>query len=184
MSEPIISVSGLRGIVGDSLTPDIAARYARAFAAELGEGPILITRDGRSSGPMLAAVLRDALTAIGRDVIDAQVAATPTTGVLVRHLQAAGGIQISASHNPSEYNGLKLFASEGRVIPEIAGNRVIERYRRARISRRLPAPAEAANASIRRPPTGSWSPKRSTSSAFARHISKYCSTQTMAPAPC
>lgn len=129
MSEPIISVSGLRGIVGDSLTPEIAVRYARAFAAELGPGSIVITRDGRQSGPMLATALADGLTAKGRDVVDAGVAATPTTGVLVRQMGAAGGIQISASHNPPQYNGLKLFSAVGRVIPEAAGAKVMARYR-------------------------------------------------------
>jgi phosphomannomutase len=107
VSEPIISVSGLRGIVGDSLTPEVAVRYACAFAAECPAGPLVLTRDGRASGRMLADCLRGGLAAIGRDVIDADVAATPTTGVLVRTLRAAGGIQISASHNPPEYNGLK-----------------------------------------------------------------------------
>ncbi|MEX0978236.1 MAG: phosphoglucosamine mutase [Pirellulales bacterium] len=129
MSEPIISVSGLRGVVGDSLTPEIAVRYARAFVAELGHGSIVITRDGRQSGPMLAAALVEGLTAVGRDVINAGVAATPTTGVLVRQLQAAGGIQISASHNPPQYNGLKLISAAGRVIPAAAGAQVIARYR-------------------------------------------------------
>ena len=76
------------------------------------------------------------LTAVGRTVIDADVAATPTTGVLVRQFHAAGGIQISASHNPAEYNGLKLFSAEGRVIPEAAGAKVIDRYRQtARLGR-------------------------------------------------
>ncbi|MEX0677124.1 MAG: phosphoglucosamine mutase [Pirellulales bacterium] len=129
MSEPIISVSGLRGVVGDSLTPDIAVRYACAFEGELGEGSIVITRDGRESGPLLAAALCDGLTAAGRDVVDAGVAATPTTGVLVRQFGAAGGIQISASHNPPQYNGLKLFSALGRVLPEAAGAKVIARYR-------------------------------------------------------
>jgi len=138
VSEPIISVSGLRGIVGDSLTPEIALRYARAFAAELAEGSIVITRDGRASGPMLSAELCRGLTAAGRDVIDAGVAATPTTGVLVRQCQAAGGIQISASHNPPQYNGLKLFSGEGRVIPEAAGARVIARYRKDDLPRAAP----------------------------------------------
>jgi phosphomannomutase len=78
---------------------------------------------------MLAACLTGGLTAIGRNVIDGGVAATPTTGVLVRSEQAAGGIQISASHNPPEYNGLKLFSAAGRVIPADAGASVIERYR-------------------------------------------------------
>ncbi len=129
MPEPIISVSGLRGIVGESLTREIAVRYAAAFATGLPAGPILISRDGRTSGPMLAGALIDGLTAIGRDVIDAGIAATPTTGILVRHHRAAAGIQISASHNPPQYNGLKLFSAEGRVIPAAAGQHVIERYR-------------------------------------------------------
>lgn len=104
-------------------------RYAAAFAAGLAAGPIVLSRDGRTSGPMLAASLIGGLTAVGRDVIDAGIAATPTTGILVRHYRAAGGIQISASHNPPQYNGLKLFSSEGRVIPAAAGLRVIERYK-------------------------------------------------------
>jgi phosphomannomutase len=133
-SEPIISVSGLRGIVGESLTPDIAIRYACAFAASVPPGPIVITRDGRTTGPMLAACLTGGLTAMGRNVINGGIAATPTTGVLVRAEGAAGGIQISASHNPPEYNGLKLFSAAGRVIPADAGASVIERYRGAQPS--------------------------------------------------
>jgi phosphomannomutase len=113
------------------LTPEIALRYATAFAAELAPGRIVITRDGRESGPLLAAALCDGLSAAGRDVVNAEVAATPTTGVLVRQLHAAGGIQISASHNPAQYNGLKLFSAEGRVIPEAVGALVIKRYRGA-----------------------------------------------------
>ncbi len=128
-TEPIISVSGLRGIVGESLTPEVAIRYACAFAAGLPAGPIVLSRDGRTTGPMLVAALVSGLTALGRTVIDAGVAATPTTGTLVRRNQAAGGIQVSASHNPPEYNGLKLFSTAGRVIPADAGQSVIEHYR-------------------------------------------------------
>ena len=129
MPEPIISVSGLRGIVGESLTPEIALRYVAAFADLLPAGPVVVTRDGRHTGPMIADVVRGALQAAGHDCLDAGVAATPTTGILVRHLRAAGGIQISASHNPPEYNGLKLFDHTGRVIPAGAGQDVIDRYR-------------------------------------------------------
>lgn len=126
---PIISVSGLRGIVGESLTPEVAVRYAAAFAADLPAGPIVLARDGRATGPMIADAVRAALLASGRDVLDAGVAATPTVGVLVREHRAAGGIQVSASHNPAPYNGLKLFGGEGRVISASSGERVIERYR-------------------------------------------------------
>jgi len=129
MSELIISVSGLRGVMGETLTPEIAARFVAAFVADLPAGPIVIGRDGRASGPELAAAIGAALVAGGRDVRDAGAAATPTIGVLVRNLGAAGGVQISASHNPPQYNGLKLFSAEGRVITAAAGQKVIERFR-------------------------------------------------------
>jgi phosphomannomutase len=129
MSQLIISVSGLRGIVGETLTPDVAIRYVAAFAEELPSGPVVLTRDGRHTGPMLASAVQSALLAMGRECLDAGVAATPTTGVLVHGMLAAGGIQISASHNPPEYNGFKLFDAAGRVIPPAAGQKVIDRFR-------------------------------------------------------
>ena len=129
MTEPIISVSGLRGIVGESLTPEVAIRYVCAFAGTLAEGPIVITRDGRTTGPMMADAVRAGLCAVGRDVIDAGIAATPTTGVLIRQHDAAGGIQISASHNPPAYNGLKLFGKQGRILTAAEGEPVTHRYR-------------------------------------------------------
>ena len=125
----IVSVSGLRGIVGGSLTPEVAVRYVAAFVGTLPPGPIVIGRDGRTSGPLLAAALVDHLARSGRDVIDCGIAATPTVGIVVRQERAAGGVQISASHNPAAYNGLKLFSREGRVLPAAAGALVLERFR-------------------------------------------------------
>lgn len=125
----IVSVSGLRGIVGGSLTPEVAVRYARAFVDGLPPGPIVIGRDGRTHGPLLADAIRAALLADGRDVIDGGVAATPTVGILVRDERAAGGIQVSASHNPAPYNGLKLFSAAGRVLPAADGLPVLARFR-------------------------------------------------------
>jgi phosphomannomutase len=124
----IISVSGLRGIVGETLTLEVAQRYTAAFLSQLPPGPIVVTRDGRTTGAMLGDAVRAAVVACGRDLWDGKVAATPTTGVLVQELQAAGGIQISASHNPPQYNGLKLFDGAGRVIPADAGERVLAAY--------------------------------------------------------
>lgn len=130
MKEPIISVSGLRGIIGESLDPTLAIRYSVAYESLVDQdGPIIVTRDGRATGTMLAQAICSGLMAVGRDVIYADVAATPTAGVLVREHQAAGGIQISASHNPPPYNGIKLFGSDGRVIPGPAGEKVIGAYR-------------------------------------------------------
>jgi phosphomannomutase len=129
LSEPIISVSGLRGVVGESLTPLVATRFAAAFAAGLLKGKMVVARDGRPSGPMVASAVTAGILASGHDVIDVGVAATPTVGVLVREHHAVGGVQISASHNPPPYNGLKLFSGEGRVIPAQAGETVLARYR-------------------------------------------------------
>ncbi|WP_442505199.1 phosphoglucosamine mutase [Novipirellula sp. SH528] len=128
MSDLIISVSGLRGIVGESLTPEVAVRFVAAFASKLPDGPIVVGRDGRSSGIMLKQAIIAALNACGRDCIDADVAATPTVGVLVRTRKAAGAVQISASHNPPPYNGIKLFGPEGRVLDAVTGAAIRDAY--------------------------------------------------------
>jgi len=128
-SEPIISVSGLRGIIGESLDPILAIKYTTSFVGTLSaEGPIVVTRDGRATGSMLAQAICSGLAAMGRHVIYADVAATPTTGVLVLEHEAAGGIQISASHNPAPYNGIKLFGGHGRVVDAEVGQKVIDVY--------------------------------------------------------
>lgn len=128
MAELIISVSGLRGVIGENLTPELAARFACAYAAGQAEGPLVLARDGRSTGRMLTDAIRGALLAIGRSVLDADVAATPTAGVLIRHHNAAGGIQVSASHNPPEYNGIKLFTNSGQVLSAEEGEKVVQRF--------------------------------------------------------
>ncbi len=129
LAEPIISVSGLRGIVGETLTPEVAMRYVAAFAATAPPGEMLVGRDSRPSGQMLSLAIHAALQAVGRTTIDAGIIATPTAGVLLRHYKAAGAIQITASHNPLPYNGLKLFSAEGRVIPAGPGREVLDQYR-------------------------------------------------------
>ncbi len=131
MAEPIISVSGLRGIIGTELTPNVAMNYAAAFASTLPRGKVVIGRDGRTTGAMLADAVAACLVGHGLEVCDADVISTPSLGVLVRHLQAAGGIQISASHNPPAYNGMKLFNRDGRVIPAVDGMQVLAAYRQA-----------------------------------------------------
>lgn len=131
-SEPIISVSGLRGVIGEQLTPAVAVKYVSALAATLPSGKVVIGRDGRSSGKMISQAVCSALAAHGMDPIDLDVAATPTVGVEVRLQKAVAGVQISASHNPKQYNGLKLFSAEGRVLPKIEGEKVLEAYRESK----------------------------------------------------
>jgi phosphomannomutase len=128
MLEPIISVAGLRGVIGEALNPEVAMRYAAAFSATCPDGVFIITRDSRPTGTMLSHAIHASLNALGRSTIDAGIAATPTLGILIRKYNAAGGIQISASHNPSEFNGMKLFSAEGRCIPKEPGSRVLKTY--------------------------------------------------------
>lgn len=124
----IISVSGLRGVVGKSLTPAVAMDFVRAFSTNLPAGPIVVARDGRTTGPMLADAVCSGLAAMGRQVLYVGVAATPTVGVLVKSCGAAGAVQISASHNPPEYNGIKLFGGDGRVLTADIGAKVAQAY--------------------------------------------------------
>ncbi|HEY2786587.1 MAG TPA: phosphoglucosamine mutase [Fimbriiglobus sp.] len=128
MSELIVSVSGIRGIVGDSLTPEAALRFGQALGTEFGGGTVLVSRDGRPSGRMLAHAAAAGLMATGCSIHYLDVAPTPTVGIAVREMKAAGAIQITASHNPAPWNGLKLFGPDGAVLPAANGKRVAERF--------------------------------------------------------
>jgi phosphomannomutase len=120
----IVSVSGVRGVIGRGLTPQAAISFASAFAVRLEGGPVVLSRDGRPSGLMLRHAVVAGLTAGGCLVYDAGVAPTPTVGLAVKTIGAAGGVQITASHNPAEWNGLKLFGPDGRVLSAADGLRV------------------------------------------------------------
>jgi phosphomannomutase len=124
----IVSVSGIRGIVGESLTPAATLAFAQALGGQTGGGKMVVSRDGRPSGIMLRHAVLAGLTAAGCEVHDIGVAPTPTVGLAVRHLQAAGGIQITASHNPAPWNGLKLFGPDGRVLSAAEGRKVQARF--------------------------------------------------------
>ena len=128
MPEPIISISGLRGIIGSEVTPAVAARFAAAFCCVAPSGPIVLARDGRTSGKMLCDAIAATVLGHGRDCLDLDVASTPTAGLFVREKRAAGGIQVSASHNPPAYNGMKLFGADGRVLNSAPGERVRQAY--------------------------------------------------------
>jgi phosphomannomutase len=120
----IVSVSGIRGIIGAGLTPRAALAFASAFGSYTAGGRIVLSRDGRPSGLMLRNAVLAGLTAAGCEVDDLQVAPTPTVGLAVRKLGAAGGIQITASHNPAPWNGLKMFGPDGRVLSAAEGRKV------------------------------------------------------------
>lgn len=121
----IVSVSGFRGRVGDPLTPELVCSLAAAFgsfvrrSAGIGEargGDILIGRDSRTSGPMLAGAASSGLVSVGCDVVDLGIVATPTLMLAVERSDALGGIEVTASHNPAEWNALKFAATEGTFL--------------------------------------------------------------------
>jgi phosphomannomutase len=112
----MISISGIRGIVGDGLDPEVIVRSTAAFADFCGKGKIVVGSDGRISGEMVRNLVNGTLIAKGNDVIDIGICPTPTVLFNVKHLNAAGGIQISASHNPNEWNALKLLNSNGEFL--------------------------------------------------------------------
>jgi phosphomannomutase len=120
----IVSVSGIRGIVGRGLTVESATAFAAALAAHTQGGLILLSRDGRPSGDVLRHAVLAGLLAAGCPVSDLGIVPTPTCGLAVRRLRAAGAIQITASHNPAEWNGLKLFGPDGSVLTASEGRQV------------------------------------------------------------
>ncbi len=123
----IASVSGIRGVVGDGLDPAIVADFVGAYATGQGPGPIVVGHDGRVSAPVFVPAVLSAIAATGRDASFAGPVATPTLGRLVRDLGASGGVQISASHNPAKYNGLKFFQPGGMVLGPVEGRAVLDR---------------------------------------------------------
>lgn len=120
-SDLIVSVSGIRGIVGAGLTPEAAARFAAAYGSTVAGQRVILSRDGRPSGEMLRHAVLAGLLGAGCTVEDIGIAPTPTCGFAVKQSGAAGAIQITASHNPAPWNGLKMFGSDGAVLPGDAG---------------------------------------------------------------
>src|SRR5712671_3326229 len=133
----MVSVSGVRGLVGTDLTPEVVARWAAAFGtwARAGRGDggtgtggsrVVLGRDARTSGPMFAGAATAGLQSVGCDVIDVGLVATPTVQLAVEHHRAAGGIILTASHNPIEWNALKFVGPDGIFLDSQAGTRVRE----------------------------------------------------------
>jgi phosphomannomutase len=119
-SQLMVSVSGVRGRVGAGLTPEVIALFAAAFGAyarQQGRGSmIVIGRDSRVSGPMFVRAATAALQSVGCDVVDVGIAPTPTVQLAVEDLAAAGGLAVTASHNPIEWNALKFIGPSGMFL--------------------------------------------------------------------
>ena len=142
MSDLILSVSGLRGVVGQSLTAEVATRYGSVlgswFVERDGQRPMVVLgRDGRAGGHVIRDAVVAGLNGAGCDVMDLGVATTPTVGVMTDDLGAAGGVVITASHNPQQWNGVKWLVRDadsgesGASAPEAGAASVLrERFER------------------------------------------------------
>jgi phosphomannomutase len=121
----MVGVSGIRGRVGAALTPEVVAKFAAGFGAWAQKSgrsmQIVVGRDSRVSGPMFHRVVLSALQSVGCDVIDIGLTTTPTCQLAVEHHHAAGGLMISASHNPIEWNALKLIGPTGLFLENSEG---------------------------------------------------------------
>jgi phosphomannomutase len=123
----IVSVSGIRGIVGKDLTPELVHRFAAAMGTLVGEAGgnrVVLARDSRTSGPMFAEAAAAGLEAAGCGVIDCGMIPTPTAQLAVEHHGAGGGIIVTASHNPIEWNALKFVGADGVFLDAEAGARL------------------------------------------------------------
>jgi phosphomannomutase len=134
---PLIkSISGIRGTIGgnqgENLTPIDIVKFTAAYAAFLIKGitksrPRIVTgRDARTSGAMVAGLVNATLTAMGFDVIDAGLSTTPTIEIAVTETNADGGIILTASHNPAQWNALKLLDKNGEFISDAQGKEILE----------------------------------------------------------
>src|ERR687897_1689509 len=109
-----IGVSGIRGVVGEFLTPALACAFGQAFGTYVGPGVVVVGRDTRSTGEMLQHAVQCGLLSAGCEVLDLGVLPTPTIQMYAGATGARGGIALTASHNPPEYNALKLFNGQGQ----------------------------------------------------------------------
>lgn len=123
-----ISISGVRGVIGQSLTPTLLTRFAQAFGTHTGSGTIVVGRDPRTSGEMVKhAVIAGILSSGGR-VVDIGVCPVPTVQMQVRRRKANGGIAITASHNPAEWNALKFIGSNGLFLDAGQARELLDIY--------------------------------------------------------
>src|ERR687895_356750 len=130
-----IGISGVRGVVGETFTPELAVGVAQAFGTYMDSGRILVCRDTRSSGPMVHAAVLAGLLAAGCEVIDLGVCPTPSLQLAVPHLAAEGGISITAGHNPEPWNALKFVRSDGLYLNAAQADELLDIYHQAEFAK-------------------------------------------------
>jgi len=123
-----IGVSGIRGVVGEFLTPALACSFAQAFGTYVGAGRVVVGRDTRASGQMLQHAVTCGLLAAGCEVLDVGILPTPTIQIYAAATRARGGLALTASHNPAEYNALKMFNAEGLFFNHYEREEMLDLY--------------------------------------------------------
>lgn len=129
--------SGIREIVNEKLTPELALKVGKALGTYLGEGKVVVGMDTRTSGEMLKGALISGLLSTGIDVIDIGLSPTPLTGFAIKLYEANAGVTITASHNPPEYNGIKVWQENGMAYTSEMENeleRIIEEEKFRKVS--------------------------------------------------
>ncbi|HJP91835.1 MAG TPA: phosphoglucosamine mutase [Pyrinomonadaceae bacterium] len=121
-----IGITGVRGIVGETFTPELAVEFAEAFGTYLDRGRILVCRDTRPSGPMIRSAVLAGLLAAGCEVIDVGICPTPSMQLAVKWLKAEGGIAITAGHNPGQWNALKFVRGDGLYLNPTQGEELLD----------------------------------------------------------
>jgi phosphomannomutase len=124
----MIGISGVRGVVGENLTPELLVRLGQAFGTYTDSGKVVVGRDTRVSGDMVKHAVFSGLLSAGCRIVDVGVCATPSAAMMVHELKADGGIVISASHNPIEWNALKFFREDGVYLNEEQGRQLLDIY--------------------------------------------------------
>src|SRR5690242_12161552 len=160
-----IGVSGIRGVVGEFLTPALACQFAQAFGTYVGAGRVAVGRDTRTSGPMLQHAVQCGLLAAGCEVIDVGVLPTPTIQIYTGAIHARGGLALTASHNPPEYNALKLFNSEGLFFNTYERTELLDIYHQSEFE-------QAGNQQIRCIRRECEAPRRMHIDRVMRHVDR------------
>ncbi len=130
-----IGITGVRGIVGETFTPELAVGFAQAFGTYIDGGRILVSRDTRPSGPMIRSAVVAGLLAAGCEVYDLGVSPTPSMQLAVSWLKADGAIAITAGHNPSQWNALKFVRNDGLYLNASQAEELLDIYHQGELTK-------------------------------------------------
>ncbi|MBC7350292.1 MAG: phosphoglucosamine mutase [Candidatus Aminicenantes bacterium] len=129
-----LNISGVRGLVGQTITPELVIDFASAFGTMIPAGAVLVGRDSRRSGPMVQEAVMSALLSTGHEVINLGISPTPVIQFLVRQHRAAGAVSITAGHNPAGWNALNFINSQGPYLNEFQGSELLDIYHLGRFA--------------------------------------------------